>query len=564
MLQKDKSCVRIKHMLIAGLKLTHDGTLAVAKDDQLLFSVELEKLNNNQRYKHFDDLNVIEDIFADFNITYGDIDHWVIDGWEMDPENGISGQNVTCVGNAKFEVNSYCNCINNIDEGISKLFSSEQFGSYASYTHIYDHLCSAYCTSEFALNNESAFIIVFDGGTKPLLFYYDIDTGRFVFCKELLKFGGDIYSGMASYTPTFSYSKRIRNGVSTFTQKFAGRVMAYIACGSVIEELMDLFQAEYEKLTDNNCISNGWEQNRKFEKNVFEVINQIPDEDVLLTFHMFLQCKLCEEIKQFFESDNRPKCRNLCLCGGNFLNIKWNSAIREMGVFDKIYAPPFINDSGVAIGAICAKRMELGIGRYLNWNLYSGPMLKNDFKLDGWNEKLCTVSELARFIAERKQPVLILSGRSELGPRALGNRSIIADARLLSMKDTLNIVKNREAYRPVAPICLEEDSKLYFIPGGKDEYMLFEHQATEFGASVVPAIFHIDGTARLQTVTKESNETIYELLKAYKGITGISVLCNTSANYEGKGFFPDLISAQKWGKVNAIWNEGILYYKEVF
>lgn len=549
-----------KNMLIAALKLTHDGTVAVSKDDRLLFSVELEKINNNQRYKHFDNFKIIDEILNEFDVAYEDIDYWVIDGWEMDPENGISGKNVVLVGTEELKVNSYCNCINNMYEGIEKFFSYEQFDNYTSFTHIYDHLCSAYCTSEFAKKGESAFVVVFDGGTKPLLFYYDVFVEKFLFCKELLKFGGDIYTGMASRTSVFSYSRRTRNGVQTFTQKYAGRIMAYVALGTVNEQLMDLFKTEYELLSDDNCITNGWSQNRLFEKRVFEQMDSVADEDILTTFHMFIQNQLCEALDFFFRNDEKKANRNLCLCGGNFLNIKWNSAIRETGLFQKIYAPPFINDTGAAIGAICAKRMSLGEGKYLDWNMYSGPAFKNNNKLTGWKEKKCTISELARYIAEKKQPVLILNGRSEIGPRALGNRSIIADARCESMKDRLNIIKNREAYRPIAPICLEEDSKLYFSPGGKDEYMLFEHQATEYGAKVVPAIFHVDGTARLQTVTAESNKTIYDLLREYKKITGISVLCNTSANYEGKGFFPDLISAQRWGKINAIWSDNVLYW----
>ena len=330
-------------MLIAALKLTHDGTLAVSKDDSLLFSVELEKMNNNQRYKHFDDFRIIDDILSEFDITYDDIDHWVIDGWELDPENGISGQNAVYVENAEIKVNSYCNSIKNMDEGIEKKFLSKQFGSYTSYTHIYDHLCSAYCTSEFARNNKNAYVIVFDGGTKPLLFYYDTTAEKFIFCKELLKFGGDIYTGMASKTNAFSYSRRIKNGVQTFTQKYAGRIMAYVAFGIVNKKLMELFQAEYELLGDDNCISNGWLQNRLFEKRVFEKIEHISDEDILSTFHVFMQKKLCESIEKFFQNDKKNEVRNLCLCGGNFLNIKWNSAIRETGLFQKIYAPPFIN-----------------------------------------------------------------------------------------------------------------------------------------------------------------------------------------------------------------------------
>ncbi len=129
------------------------------------------------------------------------------------------------------------------------------------------------------------------------------------------------------------------------------------------------------------------------------------------------------------------------------------------------------------------------------------------------------------------------------------------------MKQLLNNIKHREQYRPIAPICLEEDAMNYFIPGSKDKFMLFEHVGTEYGLKAVPAVFHLDNTARLQTVCKEDNWLLYELLTEYKAITGESVLCNTSANAPGRGFFPDVESAQRWGGADAIWSEGFLYTK---
>ena len=92
--------------------------------------------------------------------------------------------------------------------------------------------------------------------------------------------------------------------------------------------------------------------------------------------------------------------------------------------------------------------------------------------------------------------------------------------------------------------------------------MLFEHRMTRFGEYEVPAVMHLDGTARLQTVDKEDNPIIYELLDQYKKITGISVLCNTSGNDSGKGFFPDILSAQKWGKIKYIWCNSKIYYQD--
>lgn len=96
------------------------------------------------------------------------------------------------------------------------------------------------------------------------------------------------------------------------------------------------------------------------------------------------------------------------------------------------------------------------------------------------------------------------------------------------------------------PICLEEDSKDYFIPGGKDPYMLFNHKATSLLKEKCPSIVHIDGTCRLQTINQKDEPFLYEVLKEYKKLSRVSVLANTSANRKGKGFFDSLKDCQDW------------------
>jgi carbamoyltransferase len=153
---------------------------------------------------------------------------------------------------------------------------------------------------------------------------------------------------------------------------------------------------------------------------------------------------------------------------------------------------------------------------------------------------------------------VVLDGRAELGPRALGSRSIIAPATSPKMKDRLNEVKDREPYRPVAPICLEEAAPGVFTPGTPDPYMLFDHEVRPEWRARIPAIVHLDGTARLQTVGR-GDGAVRRLLESYFEASGIPVLCNTSANLKGSGFFPDVASALAWGRVDLVWSEGTLY-----
>jgi carbamoyltransferase len=109
---------------------------------------------------------------------------------------------------------------------------------------------------------------------------------------------------------------------------------------------------------------------------------------------------------------------------------------------------------------------------------------------------------------------------------------------------------------------LEEDAEVIFNPGTPDPFMLFDHEVKKDWLSKLPGICHIDGTARLQTVNQRDNSVIHELLLEYKKLSGFGVLCNTSANLKGRGFFPDVESAMSWGKVDYVWCDYFIYHKK--
>jgi carbamoyltransferase len=233
-----------------------------------------------------------------------------------------------------------------------------------------------------------------------------------------------------------------------------------------------------------------------------------------------------------------------------------------MGPFDAVYVPPFPNDSGSALGSACCAMFKNDGIVSLDWNVYSGPPVIKNSPPPGWKHFPCSLKKIARLIHETNAPVIFLNGRAELGPRALGNRSILAAAVSPNMKDILNRIKLREDYRPVSPICLEHRAEEIFNPGSGDPFMLFDHKVRREWIERVPAILHIDGTARLQTVNSSQNPTVVELLEEYEKISEIPLLCNTSANFKGCGFFPDVYSAAHWDKVNYIWCAYTLYERE--
>ena len=240
---------------------------------------------------------------------------------------------------------------------------------------------------------------------------------------------------------------------------------------------------------------------------------------------------------------------NLCFGGGVALNGVANYRILKDGPFENIHIPPSPGDGGSAVG--CAqylyycrdknKRMiEDNVERIKN-NIFVGPSHPNDeiksfldinkidYKFLETNSLLQTVAKL---IVEGNV-VGWYQGKMEWGPRALGNRSIIADPRNAKMKDILNEkIKHRESFRPFAPCILEEYTSEYFDVDVSSPYMLLVAPVKK--PEKIPAVTHVDGTARLQTVSKDINLLFYNLITEFYKITGVPVLINTSMNVRGE------------------------------
>jgi len=559
-------------MLICGLKLTHDGAIAVVEDGKLLFSIEMEKINNNIRFKQIEETSVIEEILTENGIKLEQIDYFVVDGWggtnqgelAIQPRleiselcNKISAKD--CGQDYKLDVNSYEEESRTADV-LSKIecdglwINGKKF-PYSSYLHVAGHIMSSYATSPFASKGEDSYILVWDGGMYPRLYYFDAKTKKIENLGPIFLLIGNTYTIFSQHFGPY----KVQGNFAKDSLSIAGKVMAYIALGTVKEELFEIFDKIYNEnyttpMGFANVLAN------KFKDAIAD--KDYKDEDILATFHVYLQNMLISKLAKKIDRHDK-KCNNLCIAGGCALNIKWNSAIRNTGMFKEVYVPPFPNDSGSAIGMACCTMLEkTGISN-LEWSVYSGPKITKSNLVEGWNQKPCTIEELAKLLYEKDEPVVFLNGRAELGPRALGNRSILASASSKNMKDILNMVKKRESYRPVSPICLEDRAKEIFNPGISDQYMLFDHIVKEEWKDKVPAICHLDGTARLQTITENQNQVIAKLLRYYESLSNIPLLCNTSANYNGSGFFPNAESAMKWGRVNYVWHDNILYEKEV-
>ena len=262
--------------------------------------------------------------------------------------------------------------------------------------------------------------------------------------------------------------------------------------------------------------------------------------------------KILEEVisKMANHIHQKTKMKNLCIGGGVALNGVANYKLLKDGPFENIHIPPSPGDAGSAVG--CAQYLyyehkkqkriiETNNSKLIKENVYVGPSYSNENIvnfLDSNNieyekfEKNSLLKKTAQLIADGNV-VGWYQGKMEWGPRALGNRSILADPRNGEMKEILNEkIKHRESFRPFAPSVLEEYTSEYFDIEIPAPYMLMVANVKQ--PEKIPAVTHVDGTSRLQTVGKDTNPLYHELISEFYAITNVPILINTSMNVMGE------------------------------
>lgn len=244
------------------------------------------------------------------------------------------------------------------------------------------------------------------------------------------------------------------------------------------------------------------------------------------------------EIFYAFAKANLRKGLPLVIAGGCGLNCDWNTKWRETGIFSDVFVPPVANDSGSAIGTAIDAQLHFTGDAKIEWDVYSGLLFRSDSPVvpGRYDVREASYQNVAHMLSSG----LILAwvnGRYEIGPRALGNRSILAAPFEESTRVRLNEIKQREQFRPIAPVCLEADAARWFGCDHESPFMMYTYQVN---TEALAAVTHVNGTARLQTVTPRTNAELYDLLVAFKARTGYGVLCNTFLNFSGKGFINSL------------------------
>jgi carbamoyltransferase len=274
-------------------------------------------------------------------------------------------------------------------------------------------------------------------------------------------------------------------------------------------------------------------------------------EEPLEQRHRNLAAALQERLEEIYlgmlkKLGERSGLKSLCLAGGVAFNCVANGKIFDKTNFENVYVHPAAGDAGLAVGAAYyVWHQILGKPRsFVMDHTYWGPGFTNEenrraLEAAGMIQNGCRMQELSEEELMRQTAAIIadgrilgwFQGRAEWGPRALGNRSIVADPRRAEMKEILNQrIKHREIFRPFAPSILEEKTPEWFEKSHPSPFMTLAYAVRPEKRAKIPAPTHVDGTGRLQTVSREANPRYWKLINAFEEITGVPVVLNTSFN----------------------------------
>ncbi len=553
----------------------HDSAAALVQNGKIIAAAQEERFT---RKKHDPDypFNAVEYVLKEGNINLNDVDHIVffekpflkferlLETYLAFSPKGFKSFSLAMpiwLREKLFQKKFLFEKLKEHDENfkdINKLKFSE---------HHYSHAASAFYPSPF----EEAIILTLDGVGEWATTTVAIGKKNKITMLKEIHFPhslGLLYSAFTYYT-----------GFKVNSGEY--KVMGLAPYGKpvykdlIIEKLMDLKADGSFKLDMSyfNYATGLTMTNKKFS-NLFGQPVRKPETELLTDFHMNIAASVqavTEEVVMRLTKDlaQEYNIKNLCLAGGVALNCVANGKVLQNKIFENIWVQPAAGDAGGSLGAALAYwHQEMDQPRNIKseddmQGSYLGPKFNDDeieLELKNLQAKFkkYNADELVNVVAERlskQQTVGWFQGRMEFGPRALGGRSILGDPRSEKMQKELNLkIKFRESFRPFAPSVLREDVNEWFefnhdspymlmvapikkelqIPMSEVDKKLFGIDKLNLKRSSIPAVTHVDYSARIQTVHKSTNEKYYNLIKKFKELTGCPVLVNTSFNIRGE------------------------------
>ncbi|MFI1648625.1 carbamoyltransferase C-terminal domain-containing protein [Streptomyces avidinii] len=505
-------------MLIFALKPGHDGAIAVIRDRKLLYSLESEKdsfgrytaVNANTIMSIAEHVDELPDIVA-------------LGGWR---EQGTMRHRAIGAGYGGLDT---------LIERPMRFFGKEV--RYFSSSHERSHIMMALGMAPRS-DHPLQTVLVWEGDTGDF-YLVDQDCKIVKHVPVLTEPGGRFSFLFGLADPTFPDEGALPR------LNDAGKLMALAAFGDPSDADADIVAAVDRLLKADSVYP---APKKDFRDSVLH--NAGVESKVTKT----AAALLTQRIFNLFADAARehlPAGTPLRISGGCGLNCDWNAAWEEVDHFSSVFVPPCTNDSGSAIGTAIDALHSMTGDAHIDWNVYSGLDFVHDIQPDAtrWHQVPLDHQALAHTIGQGNV-VAWVQGRWEIGPRALGNRSLLAEPFRHETKDLLNTIKQREDYRPIAPVCRMEDLGTVFDKTFEDPYMLYFRRVQP--SASLHAVTHVDGSARVQTVTAGSNDRLHTLLSAFAIEHGVGVLCNTSLNFNGHGFINRMSDLVKYCETRGV------------
>jgi carbamoyltransferase len=497
--------------VVLGASYGHNGSACIVKDGKILVALSSERLSRHKA-SHGVTEELIDYLFSSVNMGPEDIDCIALGDWHSDfafhdIQVMQNGEPIPCLWNTVY------------DNTTVRLEASLWGRTYPAYHigHQKSHAASAYYTSPFdeaycfsmdacGAKHKNNSLVSYGYGNKFWSLYCPwLHVGvAYGFFTEWLGIGTQIFKAGATMALA---------GYGEVLPKVRDNLASYVN-GCFLSEDRDYYQWYIGLWRDLTGSPDHLKPEDSDSKRAMDIAATIQ----FIFSHAVLQC---------VNNIDADGVKNLCLSGGSMLNCTANSFVLQHGQFDNVHLFPGCGDEGLNIGtALYVAHHILGEPRqkYTDGEVcFLGPAKKTvepDY------------AYLAKEIADGKI-VAWCNGRAEYGPRALGNRSLLADPRDEKNLEKINFeIKHREWYRPLAPVVMEEHASDWFDFPTKSPFMLFTMQIKD--PSKIPAVNHVDNSARIQTVSEKSNPHYYRLIKAFYDITGVPVLVNTSLNVNGE------------------------------